>query len=156
MRGHTAARGSSSEFRSSSRRDDTGAGPGANDNASGTAAMIQLARLYASPGVCASGLPALAECPAHRIVFVSTDGGSFGDLGADHFARSAPYRDRIAAMVNLDAVAGAARPRLVIAGLAPESPLPTLVATAAARVLEQARVPPRRPSAGDQLLDLAS
>src|SRR5204862_7832109 len=30
-------------------RDDTGAGPGANDNASGTAAMMQLARLYASP-----------------------------------------------------------------------------------------------------------
>ncbi len=30
-------------------RDDTGAGPGANDNASGTAALIELARAYAQP-----------------------------------------------------------------------------------------------------------
>src|SRR5258705_5870148 len=30
-------------------RDDTGAGPGANDNATGTAALIQLARAYARP-----------------------------------------------------------------------------------------------------------
>ncbi len=30
-------------------RDDTGAGPGANDNASGTAALLELARAYARP-----------------------------------------------------------------------------------------------------------
>ena len=30
-------------------RDDTGAGPGANDNASGTAALLELARTYARP-----------------------------------------------------------------------------------------------------------
>ena len=30
-------------------RDDTGVGPGANDNASGTAALLELARTYARP-----------------------------------------------------------------------------------------------------------
>ena len=30
-------------------RDDIGTGPGANDNASGTAALIELARAYAQP-----------------------------------------------------------------------------------------------------------
>ena len=62
-------------------RDDTGVGPGANDNASGTAALIELARGYARAdvGACA---------PAHTIVFLSTDGGAFGGLGAERFARA--------------------------------------------------------------------
>src|SRR5438105_12524434 len=30
-------------------RDDSGVGPGANENASGTAALIELARLYGTP-----------------------------------------------------------------------------------------------------------
>ena len=38
-------------------RDDTGVGPGANDNATGTAALVELARDYAQaapgPGACA-------------------------------------------------------------------------------------------------------
>src|SRR5436853_280556 len=36
-------------------RDNAGAGPGANDNASGTAALVELARAYANPGATATG-----------------------------------------------------------------------------------------------------
>ena len=68
-------------------RDDTGAGPGANDNASGTAALIELARAYA-PGRPA---PPSVRLP-HTLVFLSTDGGAFGGLGAAQFAAHAPER----------------------------------------------------------------
>src|SRR5919198_1232219 len=60
-------------------RDDDGAGQGANDNASGTAALVELARSY-SEGVT----------PAHTILFLSTDGGAFGGLGAAHFLSRRP------------------------------------------------------------------
>ena len=59
-------------------RDNTGTGPGANDNASGTAALLELARAYATPAA-----PPLPPRPNHTIVFLSTDGGGFGALGAD-------------------------------------------------------------------------
>src|SRR5918911_262462 len=51
-------------------RDNAGTSPGANDNASGTAALVELARGYANVG----GGRRLT--PAHRIVFLSTDGGA--------------------------------------------------------------------------------
>src|SRR2546423_3677989 len=62
-------------------RDDTGAGPGANDNATGTAALVELARSYAQTSAGQSqGGPRVR--PAHTIVFLSTDGDAFGNLGA--------------------------------------------------------------------------
>src|SRR6266516_2650862 len=67
-------------------RDNTGTSPGANDNASGTAALIELARGYASVG------DGRRVTPAHRILFLSTDGGAFGGLGAEHFAAEAARR----------------------------------------------------------------
>ena len=115
-------------------RDDTGVGPGANDNASGTAALVELARAYAtSCGRCADG----PRAAAHTIVFLSTDGGAFGGLGAARFAGTSQYRDRTVAVVNLDALAGTAPPRLEIAGDRPRSPAAALVQTAAERILEQ-------------------
>src|SRR4051812_46488107 len=57
-------------------RDDTGVGPGANDNASGTAALLELARTYAAAPTTAGATPPVTA--AHRIVFLSTDGGRFG------------------------------------------------------------------------------
>ena len=50
-------------------RDDTGDGPGANDNASGTAALLELARAYARPAVETPGggaADAHARLPLHR------------------------------------------------------------------------------------------
>ena len=67
-------------------RDNSGEGPSANDNASGTGALIELARSYASVG----GTTLAQAQPAHTLVFVSTDGGAFGALGAARFARARP------------------------------------------------------------------
>jgi hypothetical protein len=126
-------------------RDDTGVGPGANDNASGTAALVELARNYAQ----SSGRLVRS---AHTIVFLSTDGGSFGGLGAARFIEHAPFP--IVATINLDAIGGSGAPRVVITGDRPRSPAATFVETAARRVLEQTGVPAKRATIVDQLIDL--
>jgi hypothetical protein len=131
-------------------RDDAGTGPGANDNASGVAALLELARSYAT--TTAIGGAARAPLPAHTILLVATDGGAFGGLGAERFART--YRGRVVAVISLDSVAGSGKPRLVITGNAPRSPAATLVETAAARIAEQTSVRPARTSALGQLIDL--
>jgi len=130
-------------------RDDVGLGPGAVDNASGTAALIELARLY---GNTATGGPTVR--PAHTLVFLSTDGGAYGGLGAAHFAESWPFREQVFAVINLDAIAGTGRPRLQIAGDIARSPAGALVSTAAARVAGEANMPVARPSVLRQLIDL--
>jgi hypothetical protein len=133
-------------------RDATSVGPGANDNASGTAALIELARGYArlgTPARRASDRPS-----ANTIVFLSTDGGAFGAVGADEFVRTSPYARDVVAVVNLDAIAGAGPPRLQFAGDEPRSPARTLVETAAVRIVEQTGQRPDRPSAFRQLVDL--
>jgi hypothetical protein len=137
-------------------RDNSGASPGANDNASGTAALIELARSYANP-VGASGTPSSTRrvSPTHRIVFLSTDGGSLGGIGARRYAREAAARGNVVAVIDLDALAGLGKPRLEFAGDTPRTPSLTLLATAAARVLDQSGAPPQRPSGFRQLLDLA-
>jgi Peptidase family M28 len=134
-------------------RDNTGEGPGANDNASGTAALIELARTYARSTPRSGGASGSVR-PAHAIVFLSSDGGAFGNLGNAQFAADPAYRDRIAAVINLDALAGSGSPRLAFTGDTPRSPTPTLVQTAAERIVEQTGEEPGRPSALAQLVDL--
>jgi hypothetical protein len=131
-------------------RDNTGESPGANDNASGTAALIELARAFAP----VTGPSGGRTRPAHTLVFVSTDGGAFGALGAARFAERSSYREDAVAVVSLDAIAGPGFPQLLIAGDTPRSPSPVLVRTAAVRILEEAGEEPRRESALDQLLTL--
>jgi len=133
-----------------SHRDNTGFGPGASDNASGTAALVELARAYA-PVAGAGGVQAR---PNHDLVFVSTDGGAFGALGAAHFAATSPYAEDALAVISLDAIGGAGEPRLLIAGDTPRSPPASFVRTAAVRVLEESGQEPHRPSALRQVLDL--
>jgi hypothetical protein len=136
-------------------RDNSGESPGAVNNASGTAALIELARSYANPAA-ASSAPSSSRrvSPAHTIVFLSTDGGALGGIGAAHFAAHSPLARDVAAVINLDSIATRGRTRIQIAGDEPRSPSATLVATAAARVLEQTGSGPARPSALRQLLDL--
>ena len=130
-------------------RDNLGIGPGANDNASGTAALIVLARSYAT----ASQQEDQRQGPAHTLMFVSTDGGALGGYGAAHFAET--EGEEIEAVVNLDAIAGAGPARLELAGTRPRSPGWTLVRSASVQLTEQTGRTPGRPSAGRQLLDLA-
>jgi hypothetical protein len=132
-------------------RDDSGLGAGANDNASGTAALIELARGYATP----SGTATQPIGPQHRLIFLSTDGGAFGGLGAARFAQHYPDRNRVLAVVNLDSIGGKGKPRLEVAADQPRSPAPVLVESAAARLTEQSGTAPGRTSALGQLTDLA-
>lgn len=131
-------------------RDNGGETRGTNDNASGTAALIELARSYASVG----GARLVQTQPAHTLVFVSTDGGAFGALGAARFAESSPYRENALAVISLDAIAGSGGPRLLIAGDTARSPSAAFVRTAALRTLEQSGREPARDGALRQLLDL--
>ncbi len=131
-------------------RDNTGFGPGANDNASGTAALVELARAYAP----VAGAGDVQARPNHDLVFVSTDGGAFGALGAAEFGESSPYAQNALAVISLDAIGGAGEPRILIAGDTPRSPAASFVRTAAVRVLEESGLEPHRASAFHQLLDL--
>jgi hypothetical protein len=124
-------------------RDNDGAGPGANDNASGTAVLVELARAYS-----------LHVRPAHTVLFLSTDGGSLGALGAAAFFRTAPERHDVVAAINLDTIGGRGRPRLVIGGDTPRTTSGIMLETAAARIAKQAGRGPARPSVIRQLIDL--
>ncbi|HXF98985.1 MAG TPA: M28 family peptidase [Gaiellaceae bacterium] len=128
-------------------RDNAGAGaPG--DNASGTAVLIELARGFASQET------GPAPLPERTLVLVSTDAGAWGGAGAVRFAATSPHaRDALAAVV-LGGVGGPGRPRLVLAGKGARSPARALVATAAARIGEQAGVAPALPALPAQLVDL--
>ena len=131
-------------------RDDEGTGPGANDNASGTAALVQLARAYSVPRTA----PSAHLIPAHTILFLSTDGGAFGGLGAAQFVAQAPERRDVVAVINLDAIAGSGRPRLDAGGDTPRTTSATLLETAAARIAKQYGLGPSRSSVLRQLIDL--
>jgi Peptidase family M28 len=124
-------------------RDNLGTSPGAVDNASGTGALLELARDLGSASL------------SHPFILVSTDGGSLGGLGAAHFAEAAPYADRLAAVVNLSAVGGAPAPRVEFGGDTPRVSSSTLVATADDAIRREAGLEPTRPSPVAQLVDLA-
>ncbi|MBD0329695.1 MAG: M28 family peptidase [Thermoleophilia bacterium] len=133
----------------SAHRDGLAGAQGANDNASGTATLLELARTYAR-----AGAEERAVVPRHRLVFLSTDAGAYGGHGAAFFAETTAFADAIVAVVNLDSLAGRGPPRLVLAGEAPRAPPPVLLATSAQRILEETRTVARRPSALEQLVDL--
>jgi hypothetical protein len=154
-RGHTRLQNLWAIARGSSRqaivvmahRDDPGDGPGANDNATGTAALVELARGYAL-----STTPGSRVRSGHTIVFLSTDAGSFGGLGALRFASHPPFP--VVAVIDLDAIGGLGVPEIQITGDAPRSPAASLVETAARRIEEQSGRPPARTSVLAQLVDL--
>jgi peptidase M28-like protein len=134
-------------------RDATGSGQGANDDASGTAALIELARAYANPsGGGSAGSPRVR--PTFTIIFLSTDGGAYGSLGAAHFAEHSPYREGVVAVVDLDAIASTGPPRLIFTGDTSRSPAASLVETAAAQVQQETGAQPARASMLRQLIDL--
>jgi peptidase M28-like protein len=130
-------------------RDSTRGHTGANDNASGTAALLELAREYSGSRTTAG------VSPNHTLVFASTDAGAYGLLGARHLATSSPQADHVVAVVVLDSIGSRHPPRLEIAGEGPRSPSPELVATAEQRLSEQTGRRPGTPGTLAQLVDLA-
>jgi Peptidase family M28 len=131
-------------------RDNSGAGPGANDNASGTAALIQLARAYATVGTTA-----VRPRPLHTLVFLSTDAGAYGSVGASRFVSTSRFRKQLIAAVVLEGLASGNRPRIDFAGDSGRSPTPALTRTVSASVLEQTGERPRTAGLMRQLVDLA-
>lgn len=129
-------------------RDTSGVGMGANDDATGTAVLIQLARAY---GI--AGSTALRPQPLHTLVFLSSDGGAWGGLGAQRFATTSPLGRNLIAVVAVDGIGGHS-PRLETGGDEGRSPAPALVQTALARVSEQVGSAPRLPTPLRQLVDL--
>jgi hypothetical protein len=129
-------------------RDTSGMGMGTNDDATGTAVLIQLARAYGAAG-SAQARPR----PLHTLVFLSSDGGAWGGLGAHRFSTTSPLRHDLLAVVAVDGI-GSSSPRLEIDGDGGRSPSPALVQTALARVAEQTGSTPHLPTALRQLVDL--
>ena len=130
-------------------RDDSGTGGGFNDNASGTGALIELARAYAPSRT------AQTDSLPYPIAFVSTDGAEEGALGAAHLAANAATRRNAVAVINLDSIGGKGSPRLEFGGDTPRSPAPGLLATMRQTLNTQSNGAATRTSALDQLFSLA-
>ena len=129
-------------------RDNAGTARTLGDNASGTAALIELARGFAPQEFGPD------PRPQRTLVLVSTDAGAYGGAGAERFAKTSPLAQAAIATIVLDGLGGSGRPRLAIAGDEPVSPARALVRTAAARVQEQTGISPELPSILTQLVDL--
>jgi hypothetical protein len=97
--------------------------PGADDNASGTAVALELARTLA------------AGRPSRTLVFVFFAGEELGLLGASHYVRqpSAGPLQRIAAMLNFDMVGRLDGRRLLVGGVDTGAGLRPLVEAAGAQ-----------------------
>jgi hypothetical protein len=102
---------------------DPGAGAairnGADDNASGTAALLELARMFTAQ-------------PARRsIVFAHFSGEELGLLGSQHFVERAPVAvGDITAMVNFDMIGRLQNDRLIVYGVGTARELPALLDSA--------------------------
>jgi hypothetical protein len=96
---------------------------GADDNASGTAAVLELARLFTSR-------------PTRRsVLFVNFSGEELGLLGSQFFVDHSPVPiDSITAMLNFDMVGRMRGDSVIVYGVATARELPVLLDSANARV----------------------
>lgn len=95
--------------------------PGADDNASGVAAMLALAEWFS------------AHPPGRTLLFVAFDAEEQGLRGSRHFVANPPIALRaVVALVNLDMLARGDRNELVVAGTSHYPQLKPAVAAAAA------------------------
>ena len=131
-------------------RDNRGLSPGTNDNATGTAVLLQIARQVSTTAL------------DHTLVFASVDGGASGNAGALELAREGTRPDslfspsRSLAVVNLDSLGTRGAPRLVFGGNGAAFASPVLVATADARVVDATGSRARSPSPFTQVVQLAA
>ncbi len=103
---------------------------GADDNASGTAGVMELARLFAA-------------APARRsLLFVAFSGEELGLLGSARFVDEALPAGRIQAMVNFDMIGRLRNDRVIVYGTGTATELPGLLARAnSERPLNISQVP---------------
>jgi aminopeptidase YwaD len=94
---------------------------GADDNASGTAAVMELARLLSR------------HAPRRSIVFVTFSGEELGLLGSQRFVDRSPVPlDRVVAMLNFDMVGRLRNDRVIVYGVETATEMRGLVDSAAA------------------------
>ena len=92
---------------------------GADDNASGTAAVLELARLFA------------ANPPRRSVIFVNFSGEELGLLGSQYFVEHSPVPiDSVVAMLNFDMVGRLRGDSLIVYGVATARELPALLDSA--------------------------
>jgi len=105
---------------------------GADDNASGTAAVLELARLF-------------SISPAKRsLLFVTFSGEELGLLGSEYFVANSPLPlDSSVAMVNFDMVGRLRDDKLIVYGVATATELPVLLDSANASA--SSAQPPAQP-----------
>lgn len=97
---------------------------GADDNASGTAAVMQLARMLS------------LIRPRHSIVFANFSGEEEGLLGSQYFVENSPVPlDSIVAMLNFDMVGRLKDDKLFVYGTGTATELPALVDSANIRIV---------------------
>jgi hypothetical protein len=93
---------------------------GADDNASGTAAVMELARLLSR------------HAPRRSVVFVTFSGEELGLLGSQRFVERSPVPiDRVVAMLNFDMVGRLRNDRVIVYGVETATEMRALVDSAA-------------------------
>jgi hypothetical protein len=112
---------------------------GADDNASGTAAVLELARLFS------------AHPTRRSLVFVTFSGEEMGLLGSEYFVENSPIPlDSAVAMINFDMVGRLREDKLIVYGVATATELPALLDSAnSAATAPRWRAPLRITALGD-------
>jgi aminopeptidase YwaD len=99
--------------------DKTSVRKGADDNASGTAAVLELARLF------------VKTPPRRSIIFANFTGEEEGLLGSAYFTEHSPVPvDSIAAMLNFDMVGRLRDDKILVFGVATATELPAILDSA--------------------------
>jgi Zn-dependent M28 family amino/carboxypeptidase len=97
---------------------------GADDNASGTAAVLQLARMLS------------VSRPKHSVIFVNFSGEEEGLLGSQYFVDNAPVSlDSVVSMLNFDMVGRLRDDKLFVYGTGTATELPSLVDSSNLKIL---------------------
>ncbi|MEP6618853.1 MAG: M28 family peptidase [bacterium] len=92
---------------------------GADDNASGTAAVLELARVFAG------------HAARRSIIFVNFSGEEMGLLGSQYFVEHAPIAlDSISAMLNFDMIGRLRNDKVIVYGVATATELPAILDSA--------------------------
>lgn len=102
---------------------------GADDNASGTAAVLQLARMLS-----------IAK-PRHSVIFANFSGEEEGLLGSQYFVDNSPVPlDSIVAMLNFDMVGRLKDDKLFVYGTGTATELPLIVDSANLRIVPALKI----------------
>jgi len=102
---------------------------GADDNASGTAAVLQLARMLS------------ISKPRHSVIFVNFSGEEEGLLGSQYFVDNSPVPlDSVVAMINFDMVGRLKDDKLFVYGTGTATELPMLVDSANLRIVPALKI----------------